>query len=99
MHFRSLVLAIIFAAASAMSSAQDPVASTTASRPWMDASISPDQRAALVLRELPLDEKIQLVRVVGCEPLRDGSHIPQDNSGGAGEVRGIPRLGIPSLQQ
>jgi len=99
MHFRSLILAIVFAAASAMSSAQNPVASTTASRPWMDVSLSPDQRAALVLKELTLDEKIQLVHGVGWGPLRAGAPIPQDNNGGAGEVIGIPRLGIPSLQQ
>jgi beta-glucosidase len=31
--------------------------------------------------------------------LKEGSPIPPDNNGGAGEVLGIPRLGIPSLQQ
>ena len=32
-------------------------------------------------------------------PLKAGSPTPPDNNGGAGEVLGIPRLGIPSLQQ
>jgi len=98
MHFRSITIAILAVAATAISSAQTPAPSVKA-HPWMDASLSPDQRAAMVLKELTLDEKIQLVHGVGWGPLRDGSPIPQDNNGGAGEVLGIPRLGIPSLQQ
>jgi beta-glucosidase len=30
---------------------------------------------------------------------RDGDPVPEDNNGGAGQVLGIKRLGIPSLQQ
>src|SRR5215475_8658107 len=30
-------------------------------RPWMDTSLSPDQRADLVLKELTLEEKIELL--------------------------------------
>ena len=98
MHFRSLMIAVLAVAAAAVSIAQNPAAAASA-HPWMDTSLSPDQRAALVLKELTLDEKIQLVHGVGWGPLRDGSPIPPDNNGGAGEVLGIPRLGIPSLQQ
>ncbi|MGI4831334.1 MAG: beta-glucosidase, partial [Janthinobacterium lividum] len=60
---------------------------------------TPDQRADLVVKELTLAEKIQLVHGIGWGPLRDGDPVPPDNNGGAGEVLGIPRLGIPSLQQ
>jgi beta-glucosidase len=68
-------------------------------RPWMNASLSPDVRADMVIRQLTLDEKIQLVHGIGWGPLMPGRPVPPDNNGGAGEVIGIPRLGIPSLQQ
>jgi beta-glucosidase len=65
----------------------------------MNASLAPDLRAQMVLKQLTLEEKIQLVHGIGWGPLVPGSPIPPDNNGGAGEVMGIPRLGIPSLQQ
>jgi beta-glucosidase len=65
----------------------------------MDASLSPDARAGLVIKELTLDEKIQLVHGIGWGPLKPGQPVPPDNNGGAGEILGIPRLGIPSVQQ
>ena len=37
----------------------------TAKHPWMDASLSPDQRADMVLKEMTLDEKIDLVHGQG----------------------------------
>ncbi len=68
-------------------------------RPWMNAALSPDIRADLVIKEMTLDEKIQLVHGIGWGPLIPGSPLPADNNGGAGEVLGIERLGIPSVQQ
>jgi beta-glucosidase len=65
----------------------------------MNASLSPDLRAEAVMKELTLDEKIQLVHGIGWGPLKAGSPIPPDNNGSAGEVLGIARLGIPPLQQ
>jgi beta-glucosidase len=65
----------------------------------MNASLTPDARADLVLKQLTFDEKIQLVHGIGWGPLVPGSPIPLDNNGGAGQVLSIPRLGIPSLQQ
>ncbi len=67
------------------------------SRPWMDRSLSPDARASLVVKQMTLDEKLQVVHGIGWGPLRPGSPIPPGNNGGAGEVIGIPRLGIPDL--
>jgi beta-glucosidase len=69
------------------------------SRPWMNTSLGPDQRADLVIAALSLDEKIQLVHGIGWGPLREGAPVPPDNNGGAGEILGIPRLGIPAVQQ
>jgi beta-glucosidase len=65
----------------------------------MDTSLSADHRADLVLHELTLPEKIQLVHGIGWGPLRQGDPVPAGNNGGAGEVLGIPRLGIPDLNQ
>jgi beta-glucosidase len=89
-------LAIFLAAHGACLSQQ---ATTQPSRPWMNPSLSPDLRAEAVMKQLTLDEKIQLVHGIGWGPLKTGSPIPPDSNGGAGEVLGIPRLGIPSLQQ
>ena len=70
-----------------------------AARPWMNSSLSPDERASMLVHELTLDEKIQLVHGIGWGPLRPGDPVPAGNNGGAGEVLGIPRLGIPDLNQ
>jgi beta-glucosidase len=74
-------------------------ANTSASQPWMNTSLTPDARADLVVKQLTLDEKIQLVHGIGWGPLVPGSPVPPDNNGGAGQVLAVPRLGIPSLQQ
>ena len=95
-HSLAFGLAIFFVAHGTCLSQQG---TTQFSRPWMDASLSPDLRAAMVMKQLTLDEKIQLVHGIGWGPLKPGSPVPPDNNGGAGEVMGIPRLGIPSLQQ
>ena len=66
--------------------------------PWMNKSLSPDERAKLVVGQMTLDEKIQLVHGAGMAnfgPPPDPS-IARSN-GGAGFVPGIPRLGIPDL--
>jgi len=66
-------------------------------RPWMTKSLSPDERAALLVRQLTLDEKIGLVRGLGWGGLLGGEETPGSN-GGAGYIPGIPRLGVPALQ-
>lgn len=74
-------------------------ASQAQQRPWMDTSLSPDQRADLVLKELTLDEKIGLLHGNG---MRGWEGPPHRNellgNGGAGFVLGAPRLGIPMIQ-
>jgi beta-glucosidase len=59
----------------------------------MDKSLSPDKRADLVLEQMTLDEKIQLVHGMGGFEAAG----PRSN-GGAGVIEGIPRLGLPDLQ-
>ena len=87
----------VFPAATA-AFAQDPSPSQSETRPWMNTSLSPDDRADLVLKELTLDEKIALMHGNG-QP-GSGRQMPTTllGNGGAGYVFGIPRLGIPSIQ-
>lgn len=65
--------------------------------PWMDKNLSPDQRADMVLKEMTLDEKIQLVHGTGWGVLRAGDPVPPESNLGAGFVPGIKRLGIPDI--
>src|SRR6201997_282566 len=67
-------------------------------RPWMNPSLSPEERADLVLKQLTLDEKLALLHGNGM------AHAPQWQmslsnltNGGAGYVEGVKRLGIPPL--
>ena len=101
MHRRSfaapLCLAAVLSFTASLTFAQG--APAAGARPWMNTTLTPDERADLVVKELTQEEKIQLVHGIGWGPLREGDPVPPDNNGGAGEVLGIPRLGIPSLQQ
>ncbi len=66
--------------------------------PWMDKNLSPDDRAAMVVKELTLDEKIQLIHgqgMPGWGPPTPNAHF---GNGGAGFVLGIERLGVPTIQ-
>src|SRR6202167_4677186 len=66
--------------------------------PWMNSSLSPDERAAMVVKELTLDEKISLLHGTGMKDLSPISPLAIGSNGGAGYVVGIPRLGIPAIQ-
>ncbi|HEU4601607.1 MAG TPA: glycoside hydrolase family 3 C-terminal domain-containing protein [Steroidobacteraceae bacterium] len=68
-----------------------------ADRPWMNTSLSADERADLVIREMTLDEKVQMVHGTGWGVLKPGSEIPAGSNFGAGYVAGIDRLGIPGI--
>lgn len=68
--------------------------------PWSNKSLSPDVRADMVIKEMTLDEKIQMLHGPGW--LAMYVH-PQSGPGvralqGANFIPGIPRLGIPDLQ-
>jgi beta-glucosidase len=79
-------------------SAAPDTSSADSSRAWMDPSLSPEERADLVLKRLTLDEKIALLHGNGMArspqwtmPLTDLAN------GGGGYVEGVKRLGIPGL--
>jgi beta-glucosidase len=64
--------------------------------PWSDASLSPDARADMVVKELTLEEKISLLHGQGFSFNAAGG--PSESNGGAGYSVGIPRVGIPAIQ-
>ncbi len=65
---------------------------------WMNQSLSPDERADLVLKQMTLDEKIDMIHGEGMP----GWGKPKPNAylgnGGAGFTLGVERLGIPIIQ-
>ena len=63
----------------------------------MNPDIDPDTRADLMIHEMTLDEKIQLVHGDGWGVLRTGSRVAPAHNGGAGFVPGIPRLHLPDI--
>jgi beta-glucosidase len=68
-------------------------------QPWMKPGLSPNDRAEMVLKQLTLDEKIDLLHGNGMPGWAGG---PRPNAylgnGGAGFTLGVPRLGIPIIQ-
>ena len=69
----------------------------TSKMPWRNKALSPDERADMVLEQMTLDEKIQLVHGQGWGVLREGDPIPPKSNFGAGYMKGIERLGIPGI--
>lgn len=77
--------------------AQYPPAPKPDTRPWFNKSLSPDERADLVMKEMTLDEKMNFVHGTGWNGLRPNAEIPKGSLGGAGYVVGVDRLGIPGI--
>ncbi len=65
--------------------------------PWADKTLTPDQRAELVVTEMTLDEKIQLVHGTGMPGFGTPDPAAVHSNGGGGFVPGIERLGLPDL--
>lgn len=68
--------------------------------PWSDKKLSADERAELVLKEMTLDEKIQMLHGLGWNAM---FAKPESGPGTRaisvlGFIPGVPRLGIPDLQ-
>src|SRR5580658_5504511 len=90
--------AFLLIAAFAMTSlavAQFPPQAQPKHYAWSDASLSPDARADLVIKELTLEEKISLLHGQGGFGPGGG---PTESNGGAGWSNAIPRVGIPAIQ-
>jgi len=96
--------------AAAMASALAPPAgaakparsvSMVAGRPWMNASLAPQARVALILPRMTQDEKQTLVVGYFATSFRAQKFLAPAGSreGSAGFVPGVPRLGIPPQWQ
>jgi beta-glucosidase len=70
-------------------------------RPWMNRSLDPDRRAALILKQMSRDEKLRLVFGYFSTDFPPKSYTMPEGGreGSAGYVPGIPRLGIPPQWQ
>ena len=73
-------------------------AQSAGNHPWSNSSLSPDERASMVVKEMTIDEKISMLHGTGMQGLSPMSPLAISSNGGAGYVPGIPRLGIPAIQ-
>src|ERR1039457_7664521 len=74
-----------------------PQRSSKVDRPWMNQSLSPDERANLVLKQMTIDEKIQLLHGNGMPQEEPVTPLNALTNRGVGYVAGIERLGIPGI--
>jgi beta-glucosidase len=85
-------LANVLAIGTAILVALAPLAGVAQTLPWMDTSLPPEQRTALLVPAMTLDEKFeQLLGTPGVV-----AELPQCY--GARHVNGITRLQIPTLR-
>ena len=93
----SLLALSVALAASPATNAAEP------GRPWMNAKLGPDERARLLQREMTQDEKLALVHGKFGAAFKDAPpplNVKPDGAlGSAGYVQGVPRLGLPALQE
>jgi beta-glucosidase len=92
LHTTRVLATVVLSLATLIARAQTPP------RPWLDRNLPAGERAALVLAQMTLDEKLALLHGNGM------SHVPRWQmpltmlaDGGAGYVPGVPRLGIPAI--
>jgi beta-glucosidase len=93
----SSIVAVVVLTSFSNAAAHAQAVPDTANQPWRNQALSPDQRADMVLGQMTLDEKIQMVHGTGWGVLRAGSPIPARSNFGAGFMPGIDRLGIPDI--
>ena len=95
---RIVALAAIAVASAVIARAAVGAERDAAERPWMNTALSADERAKLLERAMTLEEKIGLLHGRVGTPFR-GAPRPEGAIGSAGYIAGIPRLGVPALQE
>lgn len=107
------VLLCVSAHAQAQPGPSAVTAAAASDRPWLNARLSPEERALAALAAMTLDEKLRLVFGYSDQAFTDLAKVPDDIvspelkayvvshqvKGSAGFVPGIPRLGIPDQTQ
>ena len=67
-------------------------------KPWMNSSLSPEDRAEMVLKQMTTEEKVGLLHGNGMAHASQWQMpLTYLSNGGAGFVVGVPRLGIPPI--
>ena len=98
--FAFLATTALFAGATQVFAQFGPPQKNVPKGPWENKSLSPGERADLVLAQMTLDEKIQLLHGPGWgalfAPPTSGPGVR--SLGGAGFIPGIERLGVPDIQ-
>jgi beta-glucosidase len=91
------ILFLCLACFAQVSAAQRPQAKPHPTGPWMNTSLSPDERADLVIKEMTVDEKIALLHGVGMPTDEPVTTENAPSNRGVGYTVGVPRLGIPGI--
>jgi beta-glucosidase len=97
----ALVAALVLstAPAPAKQNRTEPAAAPAeTAKPWMNKALPAQDRANLLLKEMTQDEKLTLIKGYAGFPFFNVAK-PAEAVGSAGYVPGIPRLGIPALQE
>jgi beta-glucosidase len=93
LYFRRVCLA--FTIGIAVAATLQPIPSRAQALPWMDTSLSPVQRAGLLVAVMTLDEKFEQIGMnTGPNSDLPGCSIRSDSR----HIEGIPRLAIPTVR-
>lgn len=99
MRFRHLTivaaLAAVFPAAAVLAAAPEPA--EPAQKPWLDRSLSADQRARLAVQAMTQKEKLRWVFAYFGHDFAGKKKIEEALPQSAGYIPGTPRLGLPAL--
>ncbi len=76
-----------------------PRAQGAPSLPWMNTSLTPEQRAELLIAEMTLEQKVQQLSN-DVRPAQDPANRPKGCgfAGSGRHIQGIPALGIPTVR-
>jgi beta-glucosidase len=91
------MLLLSFACMTQFGVAQPPQHKPHPTGPWMNTSLSPDERADLVMKEMTPDEKVALLHGVGMPTDDPVTTENAPSNRGVGYTVGVPRLGIPGI--
>jgi beta-glucosidase len=99
MRFRHLTLVAALAAVfpAAASFAAAPAPAEPAQKPWLDRSLSADQRAQLAVKAMTQEEKLRWVFAYFGHDFAGKKKIEAALPQSAGYIPGTPRLGLPAL--
>jgi beta-glucosidase len=96
-QMQSLVMALMLTTALPTAAAHAQAAVVSAAKPWMNAKLSADQRADLIVAQMTQDEKLTLVFGYFGSNQEKPKFTPHAEArmGSAGYIPGIARLGVP----